>query len=115
VSITVGAAVVFAEVDTGSSTTEIATTTTTARAGENACTAIGVSGKCVEAGTSSSQVAVVFAQHAFTLPVTIVESIDHAPDLDERALLGMDILRSCAIALPQRVQQDLLVTCPQEQ
>jgi hypothetical protein len=112
VSVTVGDATVLAEVDTGGSTTEIATTTT-ARAGETACTGIGVSGKCVEGGTSSSQVAVVFAQRTFTLPVTIVESIDHAPDLDEGALLGMDVLRSCAIALPQRVQQDLLVACPQ--
>ncbi len=118
-SLTVGEATVLAELDTGGSTTEIASTTTTARAvetaraGETACQDIGVSGKCVEGVTSSGQVAVVFAQRAFTLPVTIVERIDHAPYLDEGALLGMDVLRSCAVALPQRVQQDLLVACPQ--
>ncbi len=83
---------VFGEIDTGSGQTEIE-----GSVGQVSCTGVGVSGNCVE-GTESMVDTFRLAEFELTgVDVVVMEAIEHGGDPRENALLGMNVLRHCAL------------------
>lgn len=114
----------IAELDTGGSQSEIDAryVASDPRTDEDCAGGIGVSGHCVD-GESVEGQTICFAGREFAhLDIVARNKIDYAPDVEEGALLGMDVLRHCAVGFRQaatdpdgevRVDDDevLLVAC----
>jgi hypothetical protein len=93
---------VVGELDTGGSTTEVSEGYVGGSAGPMNCQQLAVSGQCVEGATLADQT-VNFAGRAFGgVLLSVRKDIAHGDGLkNEHMLIGMDVLRRCALALPQ--------------
>lgn len=103
---------VFGEVDTGGSTSELSFAYAGATADAGGCQGIGVSGHCIEGSTLEDQ-RVRFAGHEFAgLTLGLRPVIAHGPGLaNEQALVGMDVLRRCVLAVPNDQASPVLARC----
>ncbi len=105
---------VLGELDTGGSGSEVSAGYAGEQQAESAaCQGIGVSGTCVRGATLEKQT-VLFARKPFFLgrSLSVLDAISYGDQLsNEHMLVGMDVLRSCTLAVPQDRKARVLARC----
>jgi hypothetical protein len=96
-----GVGPLLAEIDTGGSQTEISRDAVSEKlSAEKTCTSIGASGECIWATEIEGQTVTFAGEPYADVKMGLLESFPAFSGMNVQAILGMDILKASAIAVP---------------
>ncbi|MFC0351434.1 aspartyl protease family protein [Undibacterium danionis] len=102
---------VWGMIDTGAGSSKFEAAYLDRQLIEEDCAVRGVTG-CSKGQKNTTPTKLEFGGTKFTLPdVVLLKTIRHSDKADEKALIGIDILRSCSITINKRLDEQIGVTC----